>query len=196
MTEFIDYMTAQTFLTAEEIDRVVRASILRRIPHRQHLLREGTVWKWHVFVMKGCLRTYYVDPADTADKHQTIAFAVPGCWTGDRESIAAGKPSRFNIHALQDSEVVLIADMEFQALRKSIAGFNALAGNIVLHAFRRSQKRLFSALSHTVDQKLATFRADYPAIANSIPKHMLASYFGISFEYFSRSQAGKYNRKG
>jgi CRP-like cAMP-binding protein len=193
MTEFIDYMTTNTFLTTEEIDRVVRASILRRVPHRQHLLREGTVWKWHVFVMKGCLRTYYIDPGD---KHQTIAFAISGCWTGDRESMATGKPSQFNIHALQDSEVALIADTEFHALRKSIAGFNALANNIVLHAFRRSQKRLFSSVSHTVDQKLAAFRADYPTIANSVPKHMLASYFGISFEYFSRSQTGKYNRKG
>jgi CRP-like cAMP-binding protein len=193
MTEFIDYMMEHTFLTAEEIDRVVRASIVRRIPHRQHLLREGAVWKWHVFVTKGCLRTYFIDPGD---KHQTIAFAVPGTWTGDRESMASGKPSQFNIHALQDSEVTLIADTEFQALRKSIAGFNALANNIILHAYRRSQKRIFSSLSHTVDQKLAIFRADYPTIADSIPKHMLASYFGISFEYFSRSQTGKYNRKG
>ena len=192
MTVFTDYMTEQAFLTTEEIDRVTRASILRRIPLRQHLLREGTVWKWHLFVMQGCLRTYYIDPND---KHQTISFAVPGSWTGDRESMVTGKPSRFNIQALQDSEVILIADTEFQALRRSIAGFNALANNIVLHAFRRSQKRLFSSLSHTVDQKLAAFRADYPTIANSIPKHMLASYFGISFEYFSRSQTGKYNSK-
>ena len=193
MMVFKDYMAAHTFLTPEEIDRVIRASVLRRIPQRQHLLREGTVWNWHVFVMKGCLRIYYVDPAD---KQHTIAFAVAGCWTGDRESMVTGKPSRFNIHALQDTEVVLIADTEFQALRRSIAGFNTLANNIVLHAFRRSQKRLFSSVSQTVDQKLAAFRADYPGIADSIPKHMLASYFGISFEYFSRSQTGKYNRKG
>ena len=105
-------------------------------------------------------------------------------------------PSRFNIHALQPSEVVLIADTEFQALCRSIAGFKALAENIRLNAFRRRQKRIFTSLSHTVDQKYAAFREDFPTVADSIPKHMIASYFGISFEYFSRSQAAKHNRKG
>jgi CRP-like cAMP-binding protein len=192
MTAFRDYIEENTFLTGEETDRVMRLCLVRKIPRRQHLLREGTIWKWHVFVMKGCLRIYHVDPGE---KVKTVGFALGGSWTGDRESMATGKPSRFNIHALQDSEVTLIADTEFQALRKSIAGFNALANHIILKSFRQCQERIFTSLSYTIDEKYAHFREEFPEIADSIPKNMIASYLGISSEYFSRSQTGKSLRK-
>src|ERR1700744_395607 len=193
MRAFKDYIAKNTFLREEEIDRILRVSVSRKIAWPQHLLKEWCFGKWHVFVAEGCLRTYY---HDWNDKEQTIGFSVPGTWTGDRERMEGCTPSRFNIDAVQDSVVMLIADADFQQLCKNLTGFNTLADNMLINNFRQCQKRIYMAVGYSADKKYAAFRKDYPAIADRIPKYMIASYLGITFEHFSRSKMGRQNTKG
>ena len=193
MEVFKDYISEHTFLSRAEIDRILRVCIKRRLAARQHLLQEGNVWKWHVFVTEGCLRTYYLDNDDV---EHTVEFAIPGCWTGDRESLVNAKPSAFNIDAIFESEVILIGDNDYRSLCSGLPSFNSLANNILLKAFRMRQKKVYVAVSHTVTEKYSIFRDSYPEVADRIPQNMIASYLGITSEHLSRSRTGKYDKKG
>src|ERR1700761_9460373 len=99
MQIFKDYISKNTRLSDEEIGRILRGCLIRRLAHRQVLLQEGNIWRSHAFVLGGCLRTYYIDGAGL---QHTVGFAVQGCWTGDRESMVNARPSAFNIDALQE----------------------------------------------------------------------------------------------
>ncbi|MBS7232606.1 Crp/Fnr family transcriptional regulator [Flavobacterium psychroterrae] len=180
---FAKYLQNQIQLNDQELNMIQKVCVSKRLRKNQYLLQEGDVWRYNAFITSGCLRTYSVN--DKLQEH-ILNFAIENYWIGDRESLLNGTPSRYNIDAIEDSEVLLISKEDFAVLMKSIPQFQDLVNLIIERSFAASQDRINSSISLNAEEKYATFLKRQPKIANRVPQHMVASYLGITPETLSR----------
>jgi CRP-like cAMP-binding protein len=180
---FQKYLAEKTTLTSDESERIRSFAVSKKLRKRQYLLQDGDVWKYDAFITKGCLRTYSVD--GKGNEH-VIGFGIENWWTGDRESLLSGEPSRFNIDAIEDSELIMFTHTNFQLLCQEIPAFNNMINNILQKSFVTSQNRIQVALSYTAEEKYLDFINKHPGFAMRIPQSMIASYLGMTPETLSR----------
>ena len=180
---FAKYLQNQIQLSDAELEMIREVCVVRRLRKNQYLLQEGDVWRFNAFITKGCLRTYSIN--DKLHEH-IINFAIENYWIGDRESLLTGTPSRFNIDAIEDSELMLISKDDFAILMKKIPQFQDLVNLIIERSFVASQDRINTSISLNAEEKYANFMEKQSQIAIRVPQHMVASYLGITPETLSR----------
>ncbi|MEJ7685024.1 MAG: Crp/Fnr family transcriptional regulator [Segetibacter sp.] len=167
-----------------------RVSSFKKLRKRQYLLQAGDVCRFNAFVCQGFLRYYYVD--DKGQEH-IMQFAPENHWTGDRESMDSGLPSKYNIDAIEDSEILLLKKEDFEMIRKTVPAFNDFVNDTLKKNVVVLQERIHASISLSAEEKYSNFISKYPSISNRVPLHMIASYLGVSAETLSRvrSQSSK-----
>jgi len=180
---FKSYLESRMLLTGAQYEWIWSNCAVRQLRKKQYLLQQGDVWKSNAFVSKGLLRTYSIDKNGI---EHTISFAMENWWTGDRESLMSCKPSRFNIDAIEDSEIVLIEKEKFEIICQEIPDFNEMANDIIQRNFIASQIRIHESISSSIYEKYQSFIQRYPSFALRAPQSMIASYLGITRETLSR----------
>ena len=180
---FRKYVEGRISLTEEQYGRLESLCIIKKLRKKQYLLQEGDTWKYHAFIAKGCMRTYSIDEKGL---EHIIYFGIENWWIGDKESLMFNQPSKYNIDAVEDSEVVLFTDPNFNLACKEIPAFNDMINNILQRSFANSQSRIQAAISYTAEEKYLNFLNKYPGFATRIPQSMIASYLGITPETLSR----------
>ncbi|WDF61717.1 MULTISPECIES: Crp/Fnr family transcriptional regulator [Flavobacterium] len=180
---FQKYLEDKTELTQAESERIQSFAIIKKLRKRQYLLQEGDVWKYDAFITQGCVRTYTVD--EKGSEHVN-SFSIENWWTGDRESLMMQQPSRFNIDAIEDTELVLFTHENFELLCREIPAFNNMVNAILQRSFIAAQNRIQASLTLTAEEKYLNFINKYPGFASRIPQTMIASYLGMTPETLSR----------
>lgn len=163
---FQKYLDDKTTLTEPESARIRSFAIIKKLRKKQYLLQEGDIWKYDAFITKGCLRTYTVD--EKGSEHVN-SFSIENWWTGDRESLLSQQPSRYNIDAIEDSELILFTHDNFELLCNEIPAFNTMINTILQRSFIAAQNRIQVALSFTAEEKYLNFVNKYPGFAIRIP---------------------------
>jgi CRP-like cAMP-binding protein len=166
-----------------EFELMKQAFVPKKLRKKQYLLQEGEVCKYHAFVVKGCLRMFRVD--DRGQEH-IFQFAIENWWTGDRESLISGKPSKYNIEALEDSDLLLITPEAMENLQAKSRAVNAMVQHLQQNNVIATQNRIHAAISYTAEEKYLDFLKTYPDIFQRVPQQMIASYLGITRETLSR----------
>ena len=187
---FKKYINEKSYISEDDLNEILSYATIKKLRRRQFLLQEGDIWRFNAFVCSGFVRTYSID--DKGTEH-IMNFSPENYWTGDRESLTNETPSKFNIEALENAEILLIKKEDFEMLCKKIPLLNNLVNNILHKSFITSQSRIHSNISLSSEEKYNNFVSKFPTIANRVPQHMIASYIGISPETLSRirSQANK-----
>lgn len=180
---FETYLKEKADLTVDEIVAVRAVSIEKKIRKRQYLLQEGDVCHYNCFIVKGCLRLYRVGEDGT---EHILRFGVENWWMSDRESYNTGDPSKGNIDALENSEVILIDKPDFDNLTTTIPRLNNFIEKLKARSFDASQNRIMSNISRTAEERYQEFMTFFPDIFYRVPLHMIASYLGVSRETLSR----------
>jgi CRP-like cAMP-binding protein len=153
---------------------------------RQYLLQAGDISRFHAFVCKGFLRYYYVD--EKGQEH-IMQFAPENYWTGDFESMNYGLPSKYDIDAIEESEILLLKKEDFEMIRKTIPAFNDFVNESLKKNAVALQERIHANISLSTKGKYSNFISKYPSISNRVPMHMIASYLGVSAETLSRARS-------
>jgi CRP-like cAMP-binding protein len=180
---FKQYTRRYTELTESDFEKIESVCIYRKLRKQQYLLQEGETWKYHAFIANGCLRTFSVD--EKGIEH-IVGFAISNWWAGDLESLKSRQPSKFNIDAVHDSEVILFPDREYNKLLTELPAYNKMVITIHDRSFMASQRRILSYISHSAEEKYLAFLEMYPGFADIVPKNMIASFLGITRETLSR----------
>lgn len=181
---YISDKTKEQFpFSEEDFDRIKAAFTVKKLRKKQYLLQEGEICKHHSFVCQGCLRMYRVD---AKGQEHIFQFAIENWWTGDRESIQSGQASKYNIEALEDSEVLLITRPQLDELQSALPVINAMILNIQQNNVVATQNRIHAAISYTAEEKYLDFIKTYPDVFQRVPQQMIASYLGITRETLSR----------
>jgi CRP-like cAMP-binding protein len=180
---FRQYTKRYAELTDQELERIETSCTCKKLRKQQYLLQEGDTWKFHAFIACGCLRTYSVDEKGL---EHIVNFGISNWWVGDLESLKSKQPSKFNIDAVSDSEVILFPDREFNKLLSEIPAFSKMVITIHDRSYMAAQRRILSFISHSAEEKYLAFQKMYPGFADAIPKNMIASFLGITRETLSR----------
>jgi len=180
---FEKYLIEKAGLNEQEIAAVRAVSVEKKLRKRQYLLQEGDVCVNNCFVVKGCLRLYLV--GEDGSEHM-LRFAVENWWMSDQESLNNGTPSKNNIDALEDAEVILISQPDYINLQMTIPRLREVVERLKARSFEASQRRILSNISFSAEEKYQNFIKTYPDIFYRLPLHMIASYLGFSRETLSR----------
>ena len=180
---FAEYLKNKgVVLTAEELGVIKSGATERKIRKHHFLLQENDIWQYNAFVCSGCLRMYNID-----DKGEHILrFAFENWWAGDRESYIKGIPSKYNIEALEETEVLLWTKSAFDLVTEAVPALKKFMSALVVNNQIANQNRIHAAISYTVEERYNDFVNRHPGITNRIPLHMIASYLGVTRETLSR----------
>ena len=188
---FRKYLTDKITLTDQEFELIESVIVFKKLRKRQYFLQEGVVCHFSAFVCKGLLRYYYVDKKG---QEYIMQFAPENYWISDRESMASGMPSKYNIDAIEDSEILLLKKEDFEMIRKTIPAFNNFVNETLKKHVLVLQERIHVSISLCAEEKYSNFTSKYPAINNRVPLHMVASYLGVSAETLSRVRSQSFKK--
>ena len=176
-----DYTSS--IISDEEFELIRKAFTHKKLRKKQYLLQEGEVSKFTAFVLKGALRQYWVD---TKGVEHILRFAIENWWIGDRDSFANLTPSKYNIDALEDSELLLITPAQLQELRSQAPSFVEVMHKMDERNFIATQKRIHASISYTAEERYQELMKTNPDFIKRFPQNMIASYLGITPETLSR----------
>jgi CRP-like cAMP-binding protein len=156
---------------------------LRRLRRGEFYQRAGEVTTHGGFVVRGCLRTYAIDPNGS---ESIIHFSTERGWVGDIQSARTRLPTTFHVDAIEPAELLMVALSDFDQL---LARFPDTARGYQLGLERAAaarERRIALALSSTAEERYVDFVERHPSMAARIPQRMLASYLGMTPETLSR----------
>jgi CRP-like cAMP-binding protein len=155
----------------------------KKLRKRQYFLQEGDVCKYIGFIVKGSARTFTVD--EKGHEH-ILKLSLENWWLADFESFYLLTPSRFNIEALENLEVLQSTNAQIEEFLKHIPAFSAMANVISQNYTIANQKRMQAAMSYTAEERYEDLVSNYPQFLKRFPQNMIASYLGLSPETLSR----------
>ena len=177
------YLIEKGGLTNDELRLVEEVVTPKKIRKHQYLLQEGHISHFIGFVVKGCFRLYSIGKNG---EEYSMRFAIENWWISDFDSFQSGLPSKYNIDALEDGELLMMKKEKFDALIETIPNFKKMIDKLTAKNYEVHQNRILSNISETAVEKYNNFIRTYPAIYDRIPLHMIASFLGLSRETLSR----------
>lgn len=185
------YVTACISLSPEELNLFHSLLKVKRVRKRSYLLQEGEICDFEAYIVKGCIRTYYLsdEGAETI-----LSFAIEDWWVSDLYSFTEQKPSSMFIESLEDCELLIIDHKSKAELFKKIPQFETLFRLLVQRSLFALQKRFHSLVTQTAEQRYLAFIDKYPQIVQRVPQNQIARYLGVSPEFLSKVR-GAMNRK-
>lgn len=159
---------------------------IETVKRKELLLREGDVCTDEYFVNKGCLRQYFVDKKGL---EHNLYFAIGDWWISDLYSRTQMAPSYCNIVALEDSELVKI---NHQALEKFMTNVPELERFFRLsyeQSMVNQHLKNLQMLYMTAEERYSYFRERFPALANRIPQKHIATFLGLTPQFFNTIHA-------
>ena len=156
----------------------------KTVPKKTILLHEGEMCDFEAFVIKGCIRKYYID----ANGFEVILqFAIENEWLCDISfSIYEKKPSRVFIETLEECEFFMFTPDTKEALFAKAPKFERAFRILMQRNLAVTQERLFNTISKTATEKYLEFLELYPTLSQRVAQHYIASYVGISAEFLSK----------
>ena len=191
---FEKYLREHTDISDQDVEMIRAGCVSRNMRRWQPILQNGEIWNINCFISSGCLRLYRFDEEG---KDHTLRFAINNWWITDVESYNHTKPSHYNIQALVESTVVIWTKAKWLELKALIPALKEFDEYLLLNSFEANQRRIYSLISYSAEERYHEFHQTYPRIFNRVPLHMVASYLGISRETLSRIRkqyAGKANK--
>lgn len=169
--------------TKEELSIFHSFLEIKTFSKKEYLLQEGDICDFEAFVIKGCLRKFYINE----DGNEVIVqFAIEDSWISDIASFSDHKPSLFFIETLEDCELFIFTPAKKEALLSKVPKFERVFRILVQRNLSVTQNRLVNTIVHTAPERYLDFLERYPTLPQRVAQHYIASYLGISAEFLSK----------
>ncbi|MCH8545779.1 MAG: Crp/Fnr family transcriptional regulator [Cryomorphaceae bacterium] len=165
-----------------EIDALFAAMQGKKVKKNSHLIRQGDEPCAFILIEEGVLMTYFTD--HTGDDH-VLMFGFSGWWTGDIKGITRQTPSEYSVKALTDAYVYEIDFERYELLCQNHPVFERYFRKIFQNSLVTHQKRIMRQISTNAEDKYLAFKARFPKIELIVAQKHIASYLGITPEFFS-----------
>jgi CRP-like cAMP-binding protein len=178
-------------LSAEELEFFHSLLKYRKVKKKTFLLQEGEVCDFEAFIIKGCIRTYYLDKEGV---ETILLFAVEDWWVSDISSFSERKPSQLFIETLEDCEVLSIDYRGKTLLFEKVPAFERMFRLLVQRSLGVLQQRFYSSVSETAEERYVQFLEKYPLVAQRVAQHQIARYIGVSPEFLSKVRSAMFKK--
>ncbi|MCW3807909.1 Crp/Fnr family transcriptional regulator [Plebeiibacterium marinum] len=158
------------------------------IKKKQDLLVSGQVCDFLYFITQGCLRSFYIDSKGVEHVYQ---IRMDNNWIGDIDSYFTRLPSKYNIEALEDSNLLRIPVGRLEQLLVEIPGLERYFRILFQKAYINALNRLNATMWETAMDRYNEMLKEHPEIFQRVSLVHLASYLGITPESLSRIRKQK-----
>ena len=150
------------------------------------LLNAGEVCKHSYFVNSGILRSFNIN--DNIVEH-VLSFACQGWWMSDMYSFFSQKPGQLFIEVLEDAEVVSLSKENQEQLYHDIPKLERFFRILIENSLVANQQRLMDNLSLPAEERFEKFTTKYGSLVHKVPQKQIASFIGVTPEFFSKMKA-------
>ena len=186
MQSILQNIAKHVSLTPEEETLFLYKTETKQFKAKSILLSAGEIATCTYFVNSGILRSFNIN--DNIIEH-VLHFACEGWWIGDMYSYISEKPGNLFIEILEDAEVVIITKENQQQLYQEIPKLERFFRILAENSLVSHQERLMDNLSLTADERFEKFCSKYPTLIQKVAQKHLASYIGVTPEFFSKMKS-------
>ena len=179
-------------LTTEEVEFFTSLLKSKFLANGEFLLREGDICKYESFVIKGCLKTYYLD--ENGFEH-IIDFSIEEWWADDLYSLLTQTASKSNIKAIEDTEILQIGKTDLELLYQKIPKFERFFRILFQNAYITQREQINQALSASAEERYLLFQKKKPYAEKRFAQKDIASYLGVTPQFLStlKKKLGRVN---
>jgi CRP-like cAMP-binding protein len=186
MTQILDNISKIINLTSDEEQRLLSRLETKQFKAKSIILHAGEVCKYSYFVNSGLLRSFTIN--DNIVEH-VLSFACEGWWIGDMYSLLSQKPGNLFVEVLEDAEVVLLSKENQEILYQEIPKLERFFRILTENSLVANQERLMDNLSLSAEERFEKFCKKYPTLIQKVPQKQVASYIGVTPEFFSKMKS-------
>ena len=179
-----DFISKYISLTDEEKNVLLSLNLFRHLKKGTTLLREGAYSKESYFVLKGCIRVYYI----IGGEEKTTAFyteldaLTPTC-------VINNTPSDYFISCVEDCILtVSTSDMEAE-INSKFPKFELMCRKLSEELLAKQRTDFDEFKTSSPEERYLNLLQNRPDLVQRVPQHQLASYLGIKPQSLSRLRA-------
>ena len=186
MTPILQNINRYVTLTLEEQQLFLSKTETKHFKAKSIILSAGEICKHSYFVNSGLLRSFNIN--DNIVEH-VLGFACEGWWIGDMYSLLSQKRGNLFIEVLEDAEVVLLSKENQEQLYREIPKLERFFRILTENSLVAHQERLMDNLSLSAEDRFEKFCSKYPTLIQKLSQKHIASYIGVTPEFFSKMKA-------
>jgi CRP-like cAMP-binding protein len=186
MPLLIDNIAKHISLSPIEQELVLAKTVTHHYKAKTILLNAGEVCKNSYFVNSGVLRSFNIN--DNIVEH-VMSFACQDWWISDMYSLLSQKPGNLFIEVIEDAEVVLLSKENQEQLYHEIPKLERFFRILTENALVANQERIMDNLSLSAEERFEKFSQKYPSLIQQVPQKQIASFIGVTPEFFSKMKA-------
>lgn len=180
--QLIAYFSAIMPLSAEEIAGIRESMCIQTFKKGTILLKEGQVSKECYFILKGCVRQYYV----VEGEEKTSNFFTENQWVVSVNSFMNKTPANHYFDCTEETTLVVGTEQKENDLYSRFPKFEKLARIALEKGFGEQQEIVATRVTDSAEQRYLDLIKNRPDLVQRVPQYQLASYLGIKPESLSR----------
>ena len=170
-------------LTDEEFDYFFSHFKPETFKKGQSIITEGQEVDKEYFVIDGCLKAFFVNDEV---KMYILQFAMPTWWASDYAALYNNTKATINVDCVSDTEILSLSNSDREKICSELHQVEHFFRWRTNRGYVAAQKRLLSFMNNDTKTRYEELLALYPALYNTVPKHLIAAYLGVSRETLSR----------
>lgn len=179
-----DFISKYISLTDDEKNAIVSVDIFRSFKKGATLLKEGQKSNDGYFVLKGCIRAFYIIDGEekTTAFYTEMEGFTPHC-------VINKAPSKYYISCVEDT-ILLVTNPEMEADSfNKFPKFESLCRVLSEELLAKQQINFDEFKTSSPEQRYLNLLQSRPDLLQRVPQHQLASYLGIKPQSLSRLRA-------
>jgi CRP-like cAMP-binding protein len=179
-----DFISKYISLTEEEKNAIISLDLFRSVKKGTILLEEGQKSQDEYFVLKGCIRKYYIIDGE----EKTTAFftemegLTPHC-------VKNNAPSEYFISCIEDSILTVTNPNMGVEVNAKFPKFEIMCRILSEELLAKQQINFDEFKTSSPEQRYLNLLEARPDLIQRVPQHQLASFLGIKPQSLSRLRA-------
>ncbi len=179
-----DFISKYISLTEDEKNAILSLDLFRSVKKGTTLLKEGQKSQDSYFVLKGCIRIYYIIDGEekTTAFYAEMDALTPHC-------VIDNAPSKYFISCVEDSILTVSnSDMGVE-INSKFPKFEIMCRILSEELLAKQQINFDEFKTSSPEQRYLNLIQKRPDLIQRVPQHQLASYLGIKPQSLSRLRA-------
>jgi CRP-like cAMP-binding protein len=178
----IEFLNNFNVLTDDEKKQIAERLKIQQYKKGEIIIREGQISKECYFVLKGCIRQYFL--VDGVEKTTGFFTEMETAITGN----AISNPMVSNCFLVSEEDTVSIVGNaeDEKSMFADFPKLESITREMMENDLGQTQQKLAAFIISSPEERYITLLDSRPDLFQRVPQHQIASYLGISPESLSR----------